>query len=104
MATGKSDDQFIQLDNKLELGTGCASVRALASEESSHVGHAGVGVVSMKDAPLSLPTFATAQFKRFFLTVVVRFGACCLLRLVGSCIIWFCMDIRVLILMLSSLL
>ena len=30
------------------------------------VSHAGVGVVSMKDAPLALPTFAIAQFKRFF--------------------------------------
>ena len=44
---------------------GCASAWAPASQESSHVGHAGVRVVSMKDAPLSLPTFATAQFKRF---------------------------------------
>ena len=45
---------------------GCASVWAPASQESSHVGHAGVGIVSMKGAPVSLPTFATAQFKRFF--------------------------------------
>ena len=45
---------------------GHASVWAPASQESSHVGHAGVGVVSMKGAPLSLPTFATAQFTRFF--------------------------------------
>ena len=26
----------------------------------------GVGVVSLKGAPLALPTFATAQFQRFF--------------------------------------
>ena len=45
---------------------GLASERAPASQESSHVGHAGDGVISMKGAPLSLPTFATAQFKRFF--------------------------------------
>ena len=29
-------------------------------------GNAGVGVISMKGAPLALPTFATAQFKSFF--------------------------------------
>ena len=42
---------------------GLASVWALASQDSSHVGHPGVGVVSLRGA---LPTFATAQFKRFF--------------------------------------
>ena len=72
---------------------GCAPVWAPASQESSHVGHAGVGVVSMKGAPLSLPTFATAQFQRFFdCGRAVR------------CIWWFYMDTRVLITMLSSLL
>ena len=45
---------------------GCASVWAPASQESSHVGHAGVGIVSMRGAPLSLPTRATAQLRRFF--------------------------------------
>ena len=43
-----------------------ASIWAPASQDSSHVGNAGVGVVSLRGAPLSLPTFATAQFKRFF--------------------------------------
>ena len=57
---------------------GLASVWALAAQDTSHVGHGGVGGVSLRGAPLSLPTFATAQFKRFFfLIVVVRFGACC---------------------------
>ena len=28
--------------------------------------HAGVGVVGLKGAPVSMPTFATAQFRRFF--------------------------------------
>ena len=37
-----------------------------ASQDSSHVGNGGVGVVSMQGAPLALPTFATAQFQRFF--------------------------------------
>ena len=45
---------------------GLATVWALASQDTSHVGHAGVGVVSLRGAPVSLPTFATAQFKRFF--------------------------------------
>ena len=44
----------------------CLLFRAPASQVSSHVGNAGVGVVSLRGAPLSLPTFATAQFKRFF--------------------------------------
>ena len=45
---------------------GLATVWAPASQDTSHVGHAGVGVFSLRGAPLSLPTFATAQFKRFF--------------------------------------
>ena len=45
---------------------GLASIWAPASQDSSHVGNAGVGVISMRDAPVALPTFATAQFKRFF--------------------------------------
>ena len=43
-----------------------ASVWSPASQVSSHVGNAGVGVVSLRGAPFSLPTFATAQFRRFF--------------------------------------
>ena len=45
---------------------GLVSIWAPACQESSHVGNAGVGVVSMKGAPIALPSFATAQFKRFF--------------------------------------
>ena len=45
---------------------GVASVWAPASQDSSHVGNAGFGVVSLRCAPLSLPTSATVQFKRFF--------------------------------------
>ena len=45
---------------------GLASLWSPASQVSSHVGNAGVGVISLRGAPLSLPTFATAQFKRFF--------------------------------------
>ena len=43
-----------------------ASIWAPACQDSSHVGNAGVGVVSMKGAPQALPTFATAQFRSFF--------------------------------------
>ena len=39
---------------------------ALASQDSSHVGNAGVVVVSTRNAPVALPTFAIAQFRRFF--------------------------------------
>ena len=42
-----------------------ASIWAPASQDSSHVGNAGVGVVSLRGAPLALPTFFTAQFKSF---------------------------------------
>ena len=47
-------------------GKGLSSIWALASQVSSHVGNAGVGVVSLRGAPLALPTFATAQLKSFF--------------------------------------
>ena len=43
-----------------------SSIWAPASQVSSHVGNAGVGVISLRSASLSLPTFATAQFKGFF--------------------------------------
>ena len=43
-------------------GKGLASIWAPACQDSSHVGNAGVGVISMKGALLALPTFATAQF------------------------------------------
>ena len=48
------------------LHAGVRSVRAPASLEGGHVGHAGVGVVSLRGAPISLPTFATVGFSEFF--------------------------------------
>ena len=49
---------------------GLATVWASASEDTSHVGHAGVGVVSLRSAPLSLPTFGRCMLPlgcgRFF--------------------------------------
>ena len=84
---------------------GVASISAPASQDSSHVGDAGVGVVSLRCALLSLPTFATAQLKRsFFLIVVVLSGVCCRWVLVGLCIWLFCRVTRVLMLILSNLL
>ena len=43
-----------------------ASIWAPASQDASHVGHAGVGVISLRGAPLSLPSIASVQFQRFF--------------------------------------
>ena len=69
-----------------------SSIWAPASQVSSHVGNAGVGVGSLRGAPLFLPTFATAQFKRFFdCGRVVR----CMLPLgfgsvhASCCLVWF---------------
>ena len=45
---------------------GIHSVWAPASQEGSHVGHAGVGVVSLKGAPVSMPSFATVAFRQYF--------------------------------------
>ena len=45
---------------------GLATVWAPASQDTSHVGDAGVGVSSMRGASVALPNFATAHFKRFF--------------------------------------
>ena len=44
---------------------GLATVSAPASQDTSHVGHAGVGFVSLCGTPVSLPTFAIAQFQQF---------------------------------------
>ena len=79
-----------------------ASIWAPSSQESSHVGHAGVGVVSLRGAPLSLPSFVTARFQSF-LTVVGLFGVFFPWVVVGLCTWLFYMVIRVLIEILSSL-
>ena len=47
-------------------GKGLATIWEPASQDTSHVGNAGVGVIIMRSAPVSLPTSATAQFRRFF--------------------------------------
>ena len=80
---------------------GVASIWAPASQDSSHVGNAGVGVISMQGAPFALLPLLLPSF-RGFLIAVGRFGACFLLVLVGSCIWLFCTVIRERIMMLSS--
>ena len=70
---------------------GLASIWAPACQDSSLVGNAGVGVVSLRRAPVALPSCATSQF--FF---------CCPLVQVVSCIRLFFMVIRVLIMMLNN--
>ena len=45
---------------------GIWSVWSPANQDSGHVGHAGVGLISLKGAPLSLRTFATAAFATYF--------------------------------------
>ena len=42
-------------------GKGLASIWAPASQDTSHAGDAGVGVVSVRSAPVALPAFATAS-------------------------------------------
>ena len=63
---------------------GVSSIWAPACQDNSHVGNAGVGVVSLKGAPIAVPTFATAQFRRFFLNAVGLLGACFLWVVAGS--------------------
>ena len=53
-------------EGKRLLQAGARSVWALASLEGWHVGHAGVGVVSLRGAPISLPTIAAVGFSQFF--------------------------------------
>ena len=67
--------------------SGVSSIWAPACQETSHVGNAGVGVVSLKGATLSLPTSATGQFHRFFdcgraVRCLLLLGRCRFLNLV----------------------
>ena len=60
MIPGRVRSEWSRLRSK-----GISSVWAPASQDSSHVGNAGVGVVSLRGAPLALPTFATAFVQVF---------------------------------------
>ena len=50
----------------LRVNYGHASVWALACQDSTPGGHAGVGVVSLKGAPVTLPSFRTVEFGEYF--------------------------------------
>ena len=81
--------------------TGIWSVWCPANQDSGHLGHAGVGLIRLKGAPLSLPTFATAAFTTYFaqgraLRTHIPIGR-------GFCTWWWCMGSRVLLLILKSL-
>ena len=78
-----------------------ASIWSPASQVSSHVGNAGVGVVSLRGAPFLFPPLLLLSL-RGSLTVVGLSGVWFLLVLVGLCILLFYMVFKVLILMLSS--
>ena len=82
---------------------GLASIWAPACQDSSHVGNAGVSVISMRVSlllylPLPLLSFSGSSI------VGGQLGACFLLVLVGSCILLSCTVIRGMTMMLSSLL
>ena len=53
---------------------GIHSVRFPASQKHSQVGQAGVGVVRLKGALVSLPTFAASQFQALFTREAGLFG------------------------------
>ena len=66
---------------------GLPSIWAPASQVSSHVGNAGAGVVSLRGAPLALPTFVSCLSLSLSLIVGVLCGLL-LLPLVGFCILF----------------
>ena len=78
-----------------------ASIWSPASQVSSHVGNAGVGVISLRVPPFLFPPLLLLSFEGS-LTVVGLSGVWCLLVLAGLCILLFYTASRVLILMLSS--
>ena len=52
--------------NALKVTSGVVSVWAPACQDSIPGGHAGVGVISLKGAPITLPSFYTPEFAEFF--------------------------------------
>ena len=78
-----------------------SSIWSPASQEFSAVGNAGVGVVSLKGAPVALPSFASPGFERFFVLAGL-FAVWFLWVVAGSCILLSCMVIMMLILLLRS--
>ena len=80
-------------------GKNISSIWSPASQEFSAVGNAGVGVVSLKGAPLAWPTFATPGFERFFWFRQGYSLYWCLWGVGGLCILLSCMVSKVLILL-----
>ena len=54
------------ISKDLRVNYGHASVWAPACPDSIPGGHAGVGVVSLQGAPVTLPSFRTAEFGEYF--------------------------------------
>ena len=54
------------VSNSLKTASGIVSVWAPACQDSVPGGHAGVGVISLKGAPITLPTFYTPEFSEFY--------------------------------------
>ena len=80
---------------------GVHSVWAPASQEGSHVGHAGVGVVSLKGPPFLCPLLQLQPLGSFF-SLAGWFGVCYLWVIVGSCTWWWFTVIRVPMRMLKN--
>ena len=80
-------------EGKRLLLAGIRSVWAPSSLEREHVGHAGVGVVSLRGAPISLPSIATVGFSDFS-SLVGFFGVICLSLVVVCVILLLCMAFR----------
>ena len=77
-------------EGKRLLQAGARSVWAPACLEGGHVGHAGVGVVSLRGAPISMPSIATVGFS----SLVGFSGVICLLLVVVWFISLWCMAFR----------
>ena len=74
---------------------GIHSVWAQASQEGSHVGHAGVGIVSLSGSPVAVPSSATTAFQRYFdlgrfVRCVLPLGNGRLMHLVVAYTCWIC--------------
>ena len=54
------------VSNSLKIASGLVSVWAPACQDSIPGGHAGVGVISLRGAPITLPTFYTPEFSEFY--------------------------------------
>ena len=72
---------------------GIRSVWASASLEGRHVGHAGVGVVSLRGALISLPSMLLPVFLRFS-SLVGFSGVICLFLVVVWFILLWCTFFR----------